>query len=147
MDLPAADVIFGSANMLALAGWIWLIIAPRRWPILFAVPQFAVTALLSAAYVVLIATSFGASNGDFSSIAGVRALFSNDHVLTAGWLHYLAFDLFVGCWIAREADKAGIHRLLQIPFFGATFMFGPLGFLLFILTRGAMRGLVQKPAA
>ena len=146
MELPAADVIFRSANMLALAGWIWLVFAPRRWPVVFAVPHFFVTGLLAAAYVVLIALNFSSGDGDFGSVAGVRSLFSNDYVLTAGWLHYLAFDLFVGCWIAREADRAGIHRVLQVPFFGATFMFGPLGFLLFILTRMFMRGLVRARA-
>lgn len=144
MTLPEADVVFRTGNMLALVSWVWLILAPRRRPIVFWVPQFLATGLLSIAYVALIATSFGSTGGDFSSIAGVRTLFSNDYALTAGWLHYLAFDLFVGCWIAREADKAGIHRVLQIPYFAATFMFGPLGFLLFILTRTFMAGFMRR---
>ncbi len=39
----------------------------------------------------------------------------SDPVLLAGWIHYLAFDLFVGLWIAAEADKAGMNRFLQAP--------------------------------
>jgi len=30
----------------------------------------------------------------------VRALFAHDHVLVAGWVHYLAFDLMVGALLA-----------------------------------------------
>lgn len=145
MVLPQADVIFNAGNLLALVGWVFLLVAPRRWPAVFAIPQFLATGLLSLAYVALIATTFSSAGGDFGSIAGVRALFANDYVLTAGWFHYLAFDLFVGCWIAREADRIGVHRLLQVPFFGATFMFGPLGFLLFVLTRFFMSGLARGP--
>jgi len=58
-----------------------------------------------------------------------------DGGLVAGWIHYLAFDLFVGLWIATEADKAGISRWLQAPILVATFMFGPIGLLLFFATR------------
>ncbi len=130
--------IFRIGNMIAFAGWVWLALAPRRFRLVFWVPQFLITGLLSAAYATLIAVSFGKAEGGFGSLEQVKSLFANDHVLTAGWLHYLAFDLFVGCWIARQADAAGIHRLLQLPFFFATFMFGPIGFLLFILTRGIM---------
>jgi hypothetical protein len=58
-------------------------------------------------------------------------------VLLAGWIHYLAFDLFVGRWIASEADKMGISRLIQGPILFGTFMFGPLGLLVFhILSAG-----------
>jgi len=51
--------------------------------------------------------------------------------LLAGWVHYLAFDLFVGSWISIQADKIGISRLLQAPILVATFLFGPLGFVIF----------------
>ena len=35
---------------------------------------------------------------DFGSLAQISAMFSNPYVLAAGWIHYLAFDLFVGAW-------------------------------------------------
>ena len=52
-----------------------------------------------------------------------------------GWVHYLAFDLFVGLWIARDADAKGFSRLLQAPILFATFMAGPLGLLLWLAIR------------
>ena len=53
-------------------------------------------------------------------------------------MHYLAFDLFVGLWIAGRADEIGMSRWLQAPILFTTFMFGPAGLLIFavaIVTR------------
>jgi|GEM_PF-3746571 len=36
-----------------------------------------------------------------------------DEALPAGWVHYLAFDPFIGGWIAAEADKLGMARPVQ----------------------------------
>jgi Domain of unknown function (DUF4281) len=58
-----------------------------------------------------------------------------DWLLLAGWMHYLAFDLLVGAWIAAETERAGLSRLVLIPVLPLTFIFGPLGFLLFHLIR------------
>jgi len=69
------------------------------------------------------------------SIGEVRALFTNDAALTAGWLHYLAFDLFVGTWIAREGLDQGVIPILLIPCLLLTFIFGPAGLLLFLILR------------
>ncbi|MEM9705679.1 MAG: ABA4-like family protein, partial [Pseudomonadota bacterium] len=111
---------------------------PRRWGIL-RIPELVIPTLLGFAYAGLIVPAFFTSDGGgYSSIEAVRTLLSSDGALTAGWLHYLAFDLFVGAWIARTADKAGIPRVLQAVFLLATFMFGPVGFVLFVTTRSFM---------
>lgn len=47
--------------------------------------------------------------------------------IVVGWTHYWAFDLFVGLWIARDADHRGIGRLMQLPFVLITFLAGPIG--------------------
>jgi hypothetical protein len=56
-------------------------------------------------------------------------------LLAAGWLHYLAFDLFVGAWIAERAGALGIPHLLVLPLLLLTFLFGPAGLLAFALLR------------
>ena len=48
-----------------------------------------------------------------------------------GWIHYLAFDLFVGAWEVRDAQARGIHHLLVIPCLFLTLMAGPGGLLLY----------------
>lgn len=137
-----AETIFSLGSQIALGGWAVLIFLPRRFDPLFWIPQFVIPALLGLAYSGLMLTYFFGTGG-YGSIAEVRALFSNDYVLTAGWLHYLAFDLFIGAWIARQSDKAGISRLIQTVFLLATFMFGPVGLVLFLLTRTMMTGLAR----
>lgn len=143
----APEVIFKYANLLAMAGWVILIFLPRRWPALFWVPQFWIPGVLALSYSGFILANFGTTDGGFGSISEVRALFASDGLLLAGWLHYLAFDLFIGAWIARRADEAGVHRLIQAPILAATFMFGPMGLVLFFLTRAGLAAFVRPKAA
>jgi hypothetical protein len=123
---------FSAAGSLAMLGWAVLILAPRRWPALNAVPAYVLPALLSGGYAVLILLNFGRGEGGFESLAAVAQLFESPPLLLAGWVHYLAFDLFIGAWIARRADFMGMHRLLQAPILLATFMLGPIGLLVFL---------------
>ncbi|MEM9305603.1 MAG: abscisic acid-deficient protein Aba4 family protein, partial [Pseudomonadota bacterium] len=76
----------------------------------------------------------------------VRVLLSKDEMLLAGWIHYLAFDLFIGGWIAVHADRVGLNRLIQAPILVATFMFGPVGLALFLAMRaGYFRKVPGEP--
>ncbi len=136
------ETLFGWSNNLALLGWVLLLFSPKRWGWVLAVAGIVIPALLSVLYGGLMLAQFATvEGGGFSSVAAVRALFSNDHVLLAGWVHYLAFDLAVGTMIARKADEAGLSRLIQAPILILTFMFGPLGFLLFIPTDAGWRAI------
>jgi hypothetical protein len=118
--------------------WVPALVTGVMVPLLFAV-----------IYGFLIATHWGEKTGGFGSIAQVRALFSNDWLLLAGWVHYLAFDLFVGSWQVRDAQKHKISHLLVIPGLILTFMFGPIGLLLYCIIRTArIRSLrLDSPAA
>jgi hypothetical protein len=91
--------------------------------------------LLAVIYVALVAATLGRSEGGFSSLAGVRALFDNPWALLAGWTHYLAFDLFIGGWEVRDAQQRGIPHLLVVPALVLTFLFGPAGLLLYLAIR------------
>ncbi|MDQ8757269.1 DUF4281 domain-containing protein [Sphingosinicella sp. LHD-64] len=136
------SLAFSIASQLVLVGWLGLIVAlfvkaarPFVWP----VAQFAIPSILAVGYILLILGGrAGFEEGGFGSIAQVRALFANDSALAAGWLHYLAFDLFVGAWIAR--DGAGrVPALLLLPCLPLTFLFGPTGLLLYLVLRLAFR--------
>lgn len=139
------DTVFSTTSSTAMAGWLLLILAPR-WPALIGFIRFGLIGALSLTYAVLIFVYFFRVEGGFGSIAEVRTLFLDDPVLVAGWVHYLAFDLFLGTWIAVEADKRGYNRLLQAPMLVATFMFGPLGLLLFFITRASEMALTARGA-
>lgn len=140
----SAATAFSLASSTAMAGWLLLILAPR-WGALIAFIRFGLIGALSLTYAVLIFVYFfRVEGGGFGSIAEVRALFMSDPVLVAGWVHYLAFDLFIGTFIATEADKRGWNRLLQAPILVATFLFGPLGLLLFYLNRATEAALTFR---
>ena len=125
------DALFRILNMVTLASWLLLAVFPRRRWANTIVPT-AMPALLGVVYVVLIALSLPGSDGGFSSLAGVRALFVDPRGLLAGWTHYLAFDLFIGGWEVRDAQQRGIPHLLVVPALVLTFLFGPAGLLLYL---------------
>ena len=125
------DFIFSISSTVALGAWAALIVLPR-WDWLLEALRFVVVAALSAVYAALVCVYFfRVEGGGFGSLEQVQTLFSSPPVLLAGWIHYLAFDLFVGTWIAERADARGVARLIQAPILAATFMFGPLGYLLY----------------
>lgn len=134
--------IFSLAGKLAMLGWLSLIVAlffrPAR-QYAFPAAQFVIPAILAVGYILMIWQGrAGFETGGFGSIEAVRALFANDAALTAGWLHYLAFDLFVGAWISRDAANRGISPLIVLPSLPLTFLFGPVGLLLYLAARAAL---------
>ena len=129
--------VFSAANSLTLLSWVFLLVTFRtRWGASL-VAGVLLPGLLSVLYVSLLALHWGEGAGGFSSLAGVQALFSNPWILLAGWVHYLAFDLFIGAWQVREAQRQHLPVWLVAPCLVLTFMFGPTGLLLFLLIRAA----------
>jgi hypothetical protein len=128
------ETVFATANLVAVAGWLLLLIAPRDRRAWLAAGTL-IPLMLATAYLVLLAGNWGGSRGGFSSLRGVAELFSNPWLLLAGWLHYLAFDLFVGTWEARDAMDHGVPRLVVAVCLLLTFTFGPVGFLTYHAAR------------
>ena len=129
------DTLFPYCNYIAMLGWILLLLSPLIKQVEFVVQRAIIPVLLAIIYAYLIIAYFGDSAGDFGSLAGVMQLFDNPHAVLAGWVHYLAFDLWVGCWEMGDAKKHHIHFLWLIPCFFFTFMFGPIGLLLYLVIR------------
>ena len=130
------EILFSLFSTLAMVGWLILIILPRRWPWLNQIPALWIPLSLSLAYSLLVGLYFFQAEGGFDTLANVQRLFTYPMAALAGWVHYLAFDLLLGCWIASQADKLHISRIIQAPILLATFMFGPFGYLLFMLLKG-----------
>lgn len=79
------------------------------------------------------------SRGSFDTLDSLAQLFEARGLLLAGWLHFLAFDLLLGAWIARTAAREGMGHWTIMTALGLTFMFGPAGYLLFLGQRAAVR--------
>ncbi len=133
MDFAAA---FKIVNTLALLCWVVLLLMPRpEW--LIKSLRFGVITLFAILYACVVLAYFGSiEGGGFDTLKGVQVLLGSDAGAFAGWVHYLAFDLFIGLWIAQTADQMRVHRVVQVPILIATFMLGPLGLLLFYLLLG-----------
>ena len=129
-----SEQLFSLLNLAALVAWLPLIFLPRmRWAT--AVVPVVTPMVLAVVYIALVAVALPGSEGGFSSLAGVRALFDNPWGLLAGWTHYLAFDLFIGGWEARDAQRRGVPHLLVVPALVLTFLLGPAGLLLYLAIR------------
>lgn len=131
----APDQIFSLCNTIALIGWIVLIFAPfwkSRMNYVFGI----LIILFAIVYAWLIFSNFDPTIfKDFGSLDGVAGLFGDKRMLVAGWVHYLAFDLLAGIYIIKSAEKNGINHWLITPALALTFMFGPVGVLLYTLIR------------
>jgi hypothetical protein len=68
-------------------------------------------------------------------MAGIAALLGSPFGATIGWLHFLAFDLFVGRWIYLDSRERGISAWIIAPTLFLTLMLGPCGFLLYLIAR------------
>jgi len=131
-----SDTLFQIVNTATLVAWLPLVFLPRRRWATTIVP-IAMPALLAVVYLALLIASLPGSNGSYSSLAGVRALFADPRGLLAGWTHYLAFDLLVGNWEMRDARTRGIPYVLVLPCLVLTFLFGPAGWLLYGIVRSS----------
>lgn len=130
-----AEQIFSIASSIAMISWIILAIAPRWVITRKVILSGAIPLLLSAAYLILVFLFLGKADGGFGSLADVMKLFTNEWAVLAGWIHYLAFDLFVGVWETKDAQAKGISHWFVIPCLFLTFMLGPVGFLLYCVLR------------
>jgi hypothetical protein len=127
--------IFSLCANIAMIGWIILIFLPFWLHSDKFVLGILIT-ILALVYAYLVFSGFQFSDiGKFGTLQGVMELFTNPVVVTAGWIHYLAFDLLAGIFIKRNALKHNISHWLVIPCLLLTFMFGPVGLLLFLLIR------------
>jgi hypothetical protein len=131
------DAIFQIANLIALIGWASLLASPLLPKLADRVASLAIPLLFAVVYVGLVLAFWTRAQGGFDSLAGVAQLFETPEMLLAGWIHYLAFDLFVGAWIVRSARDAAVPFYQVVPCLALTFLFGPAGFLAFVAIRAA----------
>jgi hypothetical protein len=137
------ETIFSLANVWPLLFWLLLGFGPRS-ELTAKIVLLGAILPLALAYSVLLplimtgaVDPVGPQGGtiDMTQLSGVMALFDSKGGATIGWFHYLAFDLFVGLWVARNADRHGYKRIAQLPILFFVLMAGPLGLTLYLLLR------------
>ncbi len=138
------EILFKGANFAVLPFWLLLLVAPRWRGTQLLVHGPAVVLLLTPIYAYML-FGYGPSpqNIDMTTLYGVMSAFTAPHVVVAGWIHYLIFDLFIGAWEARDALRLHIPQLFVIPCLLATLVVGPVGLLLYVIVRFITRGVIQ----
>jgi hypothetical protein len=138
------DTIFSVCSTLAMLGWLGLVLLPGQRVVVEVIARVAIPLLIGCIYIFLMATHYGTgpAGAGYGSLDAVASLFTVRGLLLAGWIHYLAFDLFVGSWEVSDSRANGIHHLFVVPCLFATFMFGPAGLALYFLVKFALRAFV-----
>lgn len=138
------DHVYSIINLAVVPFWLLLAFVPR-WrftPLL--VHSALVPMVLGTFYLLYLGGAIfgggGPQGGGFGSLDALQILFSYKPALIAGWAHYLVFDLFVGAWIVRDAQRRRLNHYMIIPILFFTLMAGPLGLLLYMLLRGLRTG-------
>ena len=135
------ETIFSLCSGLAMIGWLGLVVVPKSEVTRHVYPSVVTPVILGLVYTYLMVSFQGEApaEGGFGTLEAVKALFGVDALLLAGWIHYLAFDLFVGAWIVRDSQTHQINHFLILPCLFFTLMAGPLGLMLYLGLRALRR--------
>lgn len=132
--------IFSFGNAFVVLGWLLLLALPH-WKYTQALVLNGVVLLLAVIYAVMVISDLGSFEADsFNSLESVKALFTTDKAIAIGWLHYLAFDLFVGAYVVKKSKEIGLARWIYSLILPFVFMFGPVGYLIFVIAKTIKTG-------
>lgn len=142
-------LVFSIANSAVLPFWLLLVVAPRwEWTGRLVHAAWVPLALALVYIVALFSEGKAPDGAGFGSLQGVMLLFTDPNAVLAGWVHYLAFDLFIGAWQVRDAQRRGVPHLAVVPCLLATLMLGPVGLAAYLVIRAGMgRGFSLVEAA
>ncbi len=131
------SAVFSLSGLLVMPFW-FLMIALPLWGVtrrVIASPWIA--AAPAALYAALVLPRFTEVFAAVSSpsLAGVASLLGSEFGAVVGWVHFLAFDLFVRRWVYLDSRERGINPFLMAPVLFFTFMLGPVGFLAYLIVR------------
>ena len=130
------DSIFQLCSTIALVAWLILFILSPFWHGVDKLLIGVVITLFSILYFWLLAQNFKLSDmQNFSTLDGFMQLLTSKVAVTTAWIHFLAFDLMVGIWIKKNAQKHGIKHWVLIPCLFFTFMVGPVGLCIYLIVR------------
>ena len=133
------ETLFSICNYVALIGWVLLITLPRQKWVCGLVTPVVLPTFFALIYGFFVISDLPGSDGGFGSLAAVQQLFENENLLLVGWIHYLAFDIFIGSWEVRDSQRLGISYWLVVPCLLLTFLLGPLGLLCYLVLRVGLK--------
>ncbi len=134
------NTIYLLVNVLALSGWILLIVSVFVSEKVSLYAARAVPIALAVLYTALMLFLLPFKGGGFESLGNLAKLFAQPEIALVGWVHYLAFDLFIGGWQAQTARRENLSKILLLPALLLTLLLGPFGLLFFLVGRYLING-------
>ncbi len=133
--------VFDASFLLVAPFWLLMIALPG-WRVtgrVIASPWIAAPA--AALYLALVLPGLPGVLGAVSSpsLDAIAPMLGTPEGATVAWVHFLAFDLFVGRWVYLDARARGVTPWLTSPLLFLTLMLGPAGLLGYLLARGRYR--------
>lgn len=133
MSSMNAETTFILVNLIALVGWLLILLAPHARITKKLIDGMVLPALLAVVYALLLLFVVPTIPFEDYSFLGLAELFSDPWVMALGWTHLLAFDLVAAVWMKQDSQKHKIrHRMMVAPYL-LTFMLGPVGLLTYLL--------------
>ncbi len=140
-DYFTFEVIYLWGNLIVLPLWLLLIFLPSSNLSKVLINSITIPLLFSIAYIyvgyqifLLEIPIYNAFNL-YQGIDELYALFADEGFLLIFWLHFLAINLFVGSWMARDGVRNNIaKKIIFIPLIFAYFA-GPVGLLFYWIIR------------
>ena len=101
------ETIFNLFNSGILLFWLLLLVFPNKGFTQKVMAFPWIPLVISVGYIYFLSTTTGTFSSDFSSLTSLTKMFQNAEPrgVAAGWLHYLAFDFWVGCWMLKNSQK------------------------------------------
>ncbi|MCG8419961.1 MAG: DUF4281 domain-containing protein [Proteobacteria bacterium] len=133
------DTLFLICNYAVIPAWLLLAVAPHWFWTQRIIHAAWIPMLLTVVYIFMLVSGDAPEGASFGTLEGVMLFFTIPEATLAGWVHYLAFDLFIGAWQVRDARRRGIRHIYVVPCLFFTLMTGPVGLSLYLILRLALR--------
>ena len=128
------DLLYKIANASVIPAWALLAFMPNGMLTKKLVHSGVWSMALSVVYFFLFFYCLG-GDGGMDTLQNLKISFQRDEVLLLGWVHYLAFDLFIGAWISRDARNIRLHHLALLPLLFLTLFAGPIGLVGYLIIK------------
>jgi hypothetical protein len=131
------ETVFSLGSLLVMPFWFLIIFLPTwKWTRRVVASSWIIAGA-AALYMVLVLPGVlqilpAVMN---PNLQGIQQLLGTPAGATIAWVHFLAFDLFVGRWVYLDSRERNISPLLVSPILFFVLMLGPLGFLLYLVLR------------
>lgn len=131
------EELFRLSTLAVAPFWLIMMLAPR-WRLTERVMRSHLPVVApAAAYALLVLPRLAEIGPSLArpELHAIAGLLGTPEGATIAWLHFLAFDLFVGRWVYMDARARRVSAWLTSPVLFMTLMVGPVGLLLHLCVR------------